>query len=101
MGDCSKDGSGKDGRYMYIHIPSSINTSTSITTMPTTTTATTTNFHLHYHPHQTPKLTKGKWVKNLSSRPLTKTEVSLLARGPNFAVVSLYSPKREYIAAEE
>ena len=45
--------------------------------------------------------TKAKLVKNLSSKPLTEVQISLLARDPNFAVVPLYSTKREYIMAVE
>ena len=39
-----------------------------------------------------------RWVISLSSISLTKAENSLLTRGPNFAIVSKYSPKGEYIA---
>ena len=96
MGSCSKDGSGKDGRYMYTnssglsnHIPSNINITNSIPSTPTTTT----NLPSTAAPDQT----KAKGVKNLSSRLLTIAQVSLFARGTNFAFVPLYSAKEEYI----
>ena len=44
---------------------------------------------------------KAKWVKNLSSQPPTGAQISLLARGPEFAVVPIYSSKGEYIVAVE
>ena len=42
---------------------------------------------------------KAKWVRNLSSRPLTQAQVSLLVRGLNYTVVPWYSTKVEYIVA--
>ena len=38
-----------------------------------------------------------KWVKNLSRAPLTKVQVSLLARGPNFAIAPRPWTHKEYI----
>ena len=42
-----------------------------------------------------------KWVINLSSKPLTQTQRSLLAKGPNFEVASRHPPNLEYIMAIE
>ena len=42
-----------------------------------------------------------KWVINLSSKPLTKAQRSVLAKGPNFAVSPKYPPNLEYITAME
>ena len=41
---------------------------------------------------------KKKWVINLSSKPLTDGEQSLLQKGPKFAVSSSRVPLTEYIA---
>ena len=35
---------------------------------------------------------KVNWFINLSSSPLTQAQESLLAKGPNFAIVHKYSP---------
>ena len=43
----------------------------------------------------------SKWVKNLSDKPLTQAQRSLLAHGPNYAVIPKNPPKEEYIAAIE
>ena len=40
-----------------------------------------------------------KWVINLSSKPLTTAQRSVLAKGPNFAVLPKHPPKLEYITA--
>ena len=42
-----------------------------------------------------------KWVINLSSKPLTEAEWSVLAKGPNFAVTPRNPPNLEYIMAIE
>ena len=42
-----------------------------------------------------------KWVINLSSKPLTKVQRSVLAKGPNFAVSPKHPPYFEYITAIE
>ena len=42
-----------------------------------------------------------KWVINLSSKPLTPAQRSVLAKGPNFAVTPRHSPNLEYITAIE
>ena len=42
-----------------------------------------------------------KWVINLSNTPLTPTQQSLSAKGPNFAITSKYPPKEAYITAME
>ena len=90
------------GGYMYTsysghsnHTPSSTNTSTSTTVTPATATRSTYTAIPGPHP------LKAKWVKILSNKPLTKDQVSPLARGTNFAVVPLYSPKGECITAVE
>ena len=41
------------------------------------------------------------WVINLSSKPLTKAQRSVLAKGPNFVVSSKHPPNLEYITAIE
>ena len=42
-----------------------------------------------------------KWVINLSSKPLTKAQSSVLAKGPNFVVSPKHPPNLEYITAIE
>ena len=42
-----------------------------------------------------------KWVINLSSKPLTPAQRSVLAKGPNFAVTPRQPPNFEYITAIE
>ena len=43
----------------------------------------------------------SKWVKNLLDKPLTEAQTSLLAHGPNYAIIPKNPPKEEYIAAIE
>ena len=43
----------------------------------------------------------SKWVKNLLDKPLTEVQKSLLAYGPNYAIIPKNPPKEEYIAAIE
>ena len=50
-------------------------------------------------PSRVPKV--SKWVKNLSNRPLSDSEKSLLAKGMNFAVVPNKIPSIEFITATE
>ena len=42
-----------------------------------------------------------KWVINLSNKPLTPAQRSVLAKGPNFAVSPRQPPNIEYITAIE
>ena len=42
-----------------------------------------------------------KWVINLSSKPLTQAQRSVLARGPNFVVTHRHAPNLEYITVIE
>ena len=42
-----------------------------------------------------------KWVINLSSKPLTEEQRSVIAKGPNFVVSSRHPPNLEYITAIE
>ena len=42
-----------------------------------------------------------KWVINLSSKPLTPAQRSVLAKGPNFAITHRHPPNLEYITAIE
>ena len=42
-----------------------------------------------------------KWVINLSSKPLTPAQRSVLAKGPNFVVTPKHPPNLEYITAIE
>ena len=42
-----------------------------------------------------------KWVINLSNKPLTPAQSSVLAKGPNFAVTPRQPPNLEYITAIE
>ena len=42
-----------------------------------------------------------KWAINLSSKPLTQAQRSVLAKGPNFAVTARHPPSLEYIMAIE
>ena len=44
---------------------------------------------------------RKKWVKNLSSTPLTKDQERLLAQGPKFAIEPRQPPIGENIAAVE
>ena len=53
------------------------------------------------HVDQTPRVDKNKWVINLSSRPLSNAEVSLLEKGLNFAVTPTNIPATEIIAKVE
>ena len=43
----------------------------------------------------------SKWVINLSDTPLTEAQTSLLAHGPNFAIIPRHPPKEEYVASIE
>ena len=43
----------------------------------------------------------SKWVKNLSNKPLTEAQTSLLVHGPNYAIIPRNPPKEDYIAAIE
>ena len=43
----------------------------------------------------------SKWVKNLLDKPLTEAQTSLLAHGPDYAIIPKNPPKEEYIAAIE
>ena len=40
-----------------------------------------------------------KWVINLSSKPLTPAQRSVLAKGPNFVVSPMHPPNLQYITA--
>ena len=42
-----------------------------------------------------------KWVINLSSKPLTQAQRSVLAKGPNFVVSPRHHPNLEYVTAIE
>ena len=42
-----------------------------------------------------------KWVINLSNTPLTSKQLSLLQKGPNFAITPKYPPIEAYITATE
>ena len=42
-----------------------------------------------------------KWVINLSNKPLTQVQRSVLAKGSNFAVSPRHPPNVEYITAIE
>ena len=42
-----------------------------------------------------------KWVINVSSKPLTKAQRSVLAKGPNFVVFPKHTPNLEYITVIE
>ena len=81
------------------HVPSNIKMSTSTTAPPVT--ATTSNLPSSLPLTSAPGPTKDKWVKNLSSRPLTKVDVSIYSIDPNITVVPLYSPKGDHISAVE
>ena len=50
---------------------------------------------------KTSEASTSKWVKNLLDKPLTQAQRSLLAHGPNYAVIPRVPPKEEYIAAIE
>jgi len=53
------------------------------------------------HVDQTPRVDKNKWLINLSSRPLSDVEVSLLEKGLNFAVTPTNIPATEIVAKVE
>ena len=53
------------------------------------------------HVDQTPRVDKNKWFINLSSRPLSDAEVSLLEKGLNFAVTPTNIPATEIVAKVE
>ena len=42
-----------------------------------------------------------KWVINLSSKPLTQVQRSVLTKGPNFTVSHRHPPNLEYVTAIE
>ena len=42
-----------------------------------------------------------KWVINLSSKPLTQVQRSVLPKGPNFVASPRHPPNLEYITAIE
>ena len=50
---------------------------------------------------KTMSATTSKWVKNMSSTPLTKAQEQLLAHGPNFAIPPKCQPIGEYITTIE
>ena len=50
---------------------------------------------------QTSDTSTSKWFKNLSDKPLTQAQTSLLAHGPNYTIIPKNPPKEEYIAAIE
>ena len=62
------------------------------TTTTTTTTVATTSETTEQ---------SNKWMKNLSEVPLTESQMSLLAHGPNFAIAARRPPYVEYITALE
>ena len=54
--------------------------------------------HPRYRNTPVPDIIRKKWVINLSSKPLSDGEQSLLQKGPKFAVSSSKVPLMEYIA---
>ena len=54
--------------------------------------------HPKYRNTPVPDIIRKKWVINLSSKPLSDGEQSLLQKGPKFAVSSSKVPLTEYIA---
>ena len=42
-----------------------------------------------------------RWVRNISSTPLTEAQIKLLSHGPNYMVIAENPPIAEYIAAIE
>ena len=54
--------------------------------------------HPRYRNTPVPDIIRKKWVINLSSKPLSNGEQSLLQKGPKFAVSSSKVPLTEYIA---
>ena len=52
-------------------------------------------------PTNTSSIDKNKWVVNLSSRPLSDTEVSLLQKGLNFAISPTSIPATEIVVKVE
>ena len=54
--------------------------------------------HPRYRNMPIPDIIRKKWVINLSSKPLSDGEKSLLQKGPKFAVSSSKVPLTEYIA---
>ena len=96
----------KENGYMYSNCSGHSNTSLNTTTTVTTTTATpcstatssarTTDTSSMVKSTPPPYPTKGKLMKN---RPSTEAQVSLLAKGPNYAVIPWFSYKGEYMAA--
>ena len=53
------------------------------------------------HADQTPRVDRNEWVINLSSRPLSDAEVSLLEKGLNFAVTPTNISATEIVAKVE
>ena len=54
--------------------------------------------HPRYRNTPVPDIIRKKWVINLSRKPLSNGEQSLLQKGPKFAVSSPKVPLMEYIA---
>ena len=52
-------------------------------------------------PSRLPEEPNPKWVINLSNKPLTPAQRSVLAKGPNFVVTPRQPPNLEYITAIE
>ena len=77
---------GNFGIYMYTINGGHYNPMTSrLHSSPNTSTTTETT---SLNPvSQAPDNFKAKWVKNLSSKPLDKAQISLLALGPSFTAV--------------
>ena len=81
----------EDTRDTSLNNENPIDEATNIETTQTTTTTTTSRVTSN----------TNKWVHNLSKTPLSKDQEKVLARGPNYAVVTKEPPVSKYIAQIE
>ena len=78
-------------------LPPPTPSNTSTTSHPTQGNSTSGNpSNLH-----TCRAPSDKWVINLSSTPLTSQQLTLLQKGPNYAIIPKYPPLEAYITATE
>ena len=86
--------------YMYQSSTDSLSTTASTTPDNGTSEDPTTNSRSTTTTSTAVK-SKSKWVTNMSKKPLTESQVKLLANGPNYAVAPRNPPSAEYITAVE
>ena len=81
-----------------LHLQGKLPTTTTTTTnISTTTTTTTTSTTTASNPINNPAASSDfnhRWVLILLTTPLSSVQLSLLSRGPNFAVTPKHPPKK-------